>query len=136
MKISINDASKFAKKKSQMYNLLANLYYLPDFNSKAITCDYLRQYAFSPIPIFVMKKDHVIHHHYPFRNYSSHRLLEILEELLKSKGKQPTGMTIETLPDQGWLRNAILHVDPEDHYFLLKKKVDEEEQYTIEVNEE
>ncbi len=136
MQISINEASQYAKKKGQMYNLLANLYYLPDYNSKAITKEYLFQYVLSPLGIFVMKKEHVIHHHYAYRKYSSNELLEILEQLLKTKGKNPTGLTINTLPDQDWLRNAILHVDPDDPYFLLKKKVEEDEKYTIEVNEE
>ncbi len=45
-------------------------------------------------------------------------------------------MEVDKLPDQEWLCNAILHLDPQDSYELCKKKGEEQFNYTVEVNEE
>jgi len=124
------------KKKKKLYNILANLYYLSDETSKAISRDYLVKYAFDPLPIFVMKKDKVIHHHFSYRKFNSMELFEILEATLKAKNLPPTGLDISCLPDQDWMRNAILHVDPTDPHQLLRQKKLENENFTIRVNEE
>jgi len=136
MEITLSEAAKSIKTKGHFYNILSRLYYLPDFSSKAITKDYLLKYTFEPIPIFVMKKETVIHHHFEFRKYSSLELLELLEELLRANNKKPTGLSIFNLPDQEWLKNAILNVDSSDPYELLKKKGGDEDNFTIQVNEE
>ena len=122
MELTYKEVTSTIKSKTQLYNILSTLYYLPDPSSKAVTRDYLLNYTYEPIPIFVMKKQEIIHHHYPYRKYSSAELLEILEDLLKSQKKNPTGLSIMNLPDQDWLRNAILHLDPKDPYHILKKE--------------
>jgi len=97
----------------------------------------LLKYTVNPIPIFVMRKENVVHHHYTYRNYSSAELLQLLEDKLKALGRKPTGLTIMDLPDQNWLRNALLHLDPEDPNHLLKReKINDEEELKLVINEE
>ena len=90
----------------------------------------------NPIPIFAMKKKKVIHYHFPYRKYNALELLEILEEMLKAKQLKPTGLDISCVPDLDWMRNAILHLDPNDPHELLTKKQLEKETFTIQVNQE
>ena len=136
MEINSYEASKIIKNKKHFYDLLAEAYYLPTYTSKAITKEYLFMYSMSPIPIYVAKKTEVVHHHYTDRKFTSIELLEKLEELLKSKKLNPTGLNMLTLPDQEWLCNIILTIDPEDPYGLLQRKISEQNSFTLKVNEE
>ncbi len=136
MEISSQEVVNHARKKFQLYNVLSKLYYLPEFNSKAVTREYLIYYTVPLIPIFVMKKEEVTRHHFPFRKHTSAELLEFLDKILSQQNLPPTGLTVLSLPDQEWLRNAILHVDPSDPYKLLATNKEKEEPFTLEVNEE
>ncbi len=136
MEITYQEIKKSVKNKQQMYGILAKEYYLPDFNSKAISNDYMLQYTYAQIPIFVMKKKFVIHHHFPYRKFTVAELLEKLEELLKSRQYPPTGLDIISLPDREWVLNAILHVDPQDTLQLLKNVKTEDVNLSFAVNEE
>lgn len=124
------------KAKDQLYDVLSKRYYLPDRNSKASNKEYLIKYTLSPIPIFVMEKDKVTHHNYRYRKYNSYELLELLENSLKKKKKLPTGLTLHTIPNVEWLKNAILSLEPEDPFELLAPKKEEKATYQIQVNEE
>ena len=124
------------KNKEQLYGILSKTYYLPDFNSKAVTKAYLVNYVLKEIPIWTMKKQMTVHHYYRYRKYNSLELLEILEKMLKERKLPPTGLDIKTLPDQEWLSNAILHLDPKDPHQLIRTKQEEKTDYTLEVNSE
>jgi len=59
-----------------------------------------------------------------------------MEDKLKSLGQKPTGLDAACLPNQDWLRNALLHLDPKDPYNLFKReKINEEDDIKLVVNE-
>ena len=80
-----------------LYSVLAKVYYMPDYKSKACTKDYLLKYCFASKQIFVMKKDDITHHHFRYRKHASLELLELLENKLKEKSRPPTGLDVSTL---------------------------------------
>lgn len=136
MALTTREIQEKVKNVTQLYHIIAKEYYLPDLSSKAITKDYLLKYILKDCPIFTMKRVDVVHHHFRFRKYTSAELLEHLENMLKAKGKKPAGLSFHTLPDQQWLLNTILHVDPNDPLRLIKTQREEEVKAEIEVNEE
>ncbi len=107
------------KTKSHLYNILSRIYYLPAYSSKAITKDYLLKYTQKEIPIFYMKREGMSRHNFQVKKYNSSELLDMLDDLLKNGKKPSTGLSSLTIPDQEWLLNAILNVDPTDKFGLF-----------------
>ena len=112
--ISRNKLSVTIKSNEDLYNILSKAYYLPNSNCRCITKNYLMEYLSKDIKIFFMKKEKVIHHHFRKVNKTCQELLELLENLLISKSKFPTGILPDQPPNKEWLLNAILHVDGDD----------------------
>lgn len=119
------------RNKANLYDFLATTNYLPQKAQKPLV-----KSIYKNIHFISMEKDEVVHHSYRYRKYTSSELLEILEKLLAEKKLKPTGLTIGTLPDQDWLLNAILHVDPTDKHELIGPKKETKINYVLEINPE
>ena len=124
------------KTKQQLYNVLAKIYYLPVYNSKAVTKDYLLRYVQKDITIFKMDRKKVSQYHYRRRAHSSMELLEILEKILRDKAMHPTGINADDMPDQQWLCDAIISLDENDPNCILTGKKEDKLTYSMEISEE
>ena len=136
MESSFQELSVKIKNKSQLYDVLAKIYYLPDFGSRAVTKDYLMKHIYAQPQIFMLNRKQVIQHHFRYYKFSALELLEILEEMLRQKGKKPTGLNPTCLPNIEWLMNAILALDISEPYELLQPKKEEKISYKLEVSQE
>ena len=94
------------------------------------------QVHFSSNSYFLHEKKTAIHHHFTYRKHTSQELLEKLEDMLKEKKMQPTGLDVLTMPDRAWIQNAILNVDPTDPLGLLESHIQQKQSYKLQVNEE
>ena len=86
--------------------------------------------------IFTIKRDSIIQHNFRYKKFSSCELLKFVEDILKSKGQFSTGLGPFNLPDQDWLRNVLLHLEPSDPHGVLDPAPNHELVYNIEVNSE
>ena len=136
METTGNKLSVSIKNTEHLYDILSKAYYLPKLNCRCVTKEYLLEYIKKDIPIFTMKKEKVVHHYFRKSLKPCRELLEILEKLLISKKKPPTGISPDQPPNKEWLLNAILRVDPNDPEKLLAPQVNESLDYKIEVNPE
>ncbi len=66
-----------------------------------------------------MKREGMSRHNFQVKKYNSSELLDMLDDLLKNGKKPSTGLSSLTIPDQEWLLNAILNVDPTDKFGLF-----------------
>ena len=99
MQLSSKEAGLKVKSLSQLYNVLSQVYYLPERTSKFISKTYLPFYCFKVQGVFTLKKEEVVHHNFRFRKYSSCELLNLLEDAVKKKQLPPTGLDAFSLPD-------------------------------------
>lgn len=136
MQTTSQEISLKVKTKKQLYEILAKKFYLPKYESRAISRNYLLNFILKDIPIFTMKRAEIIHYNFRHRHKTSCELLEILEDLLKKKELPPTGLTALSLPDRSWLLNCILYLDGDDENQLLSRRPDEKITYNLEVNAE
>ena len=136
MQLSSKEAGLKVKSLSQLYNVLSQVYYLPERTSKSISKTYLLSYCFKVQGVFTLKKEEVVHHNFCFRKYSSCELLNLLEDAVKKKQLPPTGLDAFSLPDQDWMRNALLHLDPLDPHGVLEGPPAAQHDFKIEVNPE
>ncbi len=132
MQSSCKELSIKIKNKSQLYDVLSKVYYLPELSSRAATTDYLRKYTDKEPQILMLKRKEITRHHYRY----ALELLELLENMLKIEKKYRTGIEAHALPNIDWLMDAILHLDPSDPHQLLQPKKEEMTTYQLEVNEE
>jgi len=75
--------------------------------------------------IFTVKRAGITQHHFRYHKYCALELLEILNRMLKEKGKKPSGIDGNALPNVEWLMNAIIYLDNSDPYELLQTKKEE-----------
>ena len=136
METNYQELSIKIKNKAQFYDILSKIFYLPNFNSRAITKDYLYKYLPKEPQIFTIKRLGLTQHHFRFNRYCALELLEILNKMLKDKGKPPSGIEANALPNVEWLMNAILYLDNTDPFELLQAKKEEKVEYKLEVSQE
>jgi len=76
----------------------------------AISLDYLKSLISTDSPYFKVERDKT--RPLPIKNFrrcfDGKETFKILEKLLKSKGKKPTGFTIWRLPDIPWMLRVII----------------------------
>jgi len=83
-----------------------------------------------------MKNEEIKRKHIRNTRLTCMELLEILENLLREKNKNPTGFLPDQPPNKRWLIDAILLLQPDDPYNFLGPDIQEELDYEIEVNSE
>lgn len=104
--------------------LVNSVYYIPSLTSRAINKNYLVDLLKNEetCPVFRISRNEVklaINHVAP---YNCEELLNILENILLSKGFKSSGLTIHTLPNKDWLLNMIYTLDPIDSMNLFTIK--------------
>jgi len=108
--------------KQNLYQILSSDYYLPKFDSHACTVNYLTKYTQNPIPIYVCELEGTKIFQRRWKHNNAEELLDKLEQLLRQKGKKPTGMDRLTLPNLDWLCTVLHKEDPEDTLGLFKRQ--------------
>ncbi len=76
MSLTSKELATKVKTKEHLYGILAQSFYLPKIDSKAVTKDYLSKHILKDLPIFTIKKVEAIHHYFRFRKYNSSDLFE------------------------------------------------------------
>lgn len=107
------------KSKGDLYFLICNAYYLPQLSDRSVTIDYLQNYLFEDLEITVIEKEKIVNHSYDYRGKDRKFLLEYLENLLAKKGLKPSGFSQNNAPSCPYLKDFILHFEPEDKLNLL-----------------
>ena len=136
MNVSRKKLSLVIKNVNDLYDMLSKKYYLPAINCRCVTKDYLLELKKEPITIFFMKNEEIKRKHIRNTRLTCMELLEILENLLREKNKNPTGFLPDQPPNKRWLIDAILLLQPDDPYNFLGPDIQEELDYEIEVNSE
>ena len=136
MQSSCQELSVKVKNKSQLYDILSKIYYLPDLSSRAATKEYFLKYVYKEPQIFMLKRKEITQHHFRYYKFNALELLEILNKMLKEKNLKPSGLDGSALPNIDWLMNAIVSLDGSDPHELLQPKKEEKTSYQIEVSDE
>ena len=97
-----------------MYSIINKIYYLPSQKSIAICSEYLRNYMAANPLIYVVLREEITIYSFSYRGKHSMFLLKYLEDLLRDRGLPPTGFNPNVPPDIEWIKNVILHLQPED----------------------
>jgi hypothetical protein len=139
IKIDITELNKRLGNKHEAYADASKLYYLPDFTSKAINVEFLKQIFYldeSNPSIFAIPREKLILHDLPPLRVelSVMRLLEKLEDILDELEMPSTGMSISSLPNEEWILRAIMFVDPDNKFQVFGKKIPLEATIYREIN--
>lgn len=118
--------SSLFKSRQHAYNFLSQIYILPEFESKAITKDYLISYFKDPCPIFRLARDQFHPHFIVTRHVTAAEILNVIEKELKKTNKRPTGLSEDKLPDFQWLVEVYFHLCPLDEHKLFPKTIKQE----------
>ncbi|CAD8188429.1 unnamed protein product [Paramecium pentaurelia] len=117
------EANEVVGSLESMYNaLVIKNYYLPEFNSLAITCEYLLNVALNKcfrIKISQIKIGQIL------KKVPKLKLFQELDMKLQGK-KINIGFTIDKLPDKKWLINVLHTLDQNNEvfkYFVEHDKV-------------
>ncbi len=121
-------------RKEDLYNKLSQLYWLPSFNSKAITNNYLKQYVLEPCSIFRLERKHYNPPHIPHKHVNCIQILEAIEGLLVQNKYPPTGFDEEHLPDLDWLIAVYFYLSPTDEKRLFPKSIKPENSILVNIN--
>ena len=123
-------------KKKKSYAKLSQKFYLPAFNSKAVTVEYLKSYVLFPCPIFRITRDEFKPPFIIIKHINSIDLLENIEEILKSKNLPPTGTDQDKLPDFNWLVGVYFFLCLNDERKLFPKTIRPETKISIKIDPE
>ena len=90
--------------KSEAHEQLSKDYYLPDFNSKVNTNEYLEKYIFGDpqiSTIFMLYRKDIKLEYLPLLRKSLQvcELLELLDNIMEERNLPLTGLTFNTLPN-------------------------------------
>lgn len=106
--------------RKEAYNFASLVYYLPSFDSRCCTMQYLNSLVSDPCPYFKIEKTKIHPQNVSYRKYTAAFLLEHLDDYLFSSGFNPTGFTSLDPPNIQWLYEVILALEPNDPLGLLK----------------
>ncbi len=89
---------------------------MPSYHSSAITEDYLQRFVLANQRVLKIERSQLQFIDVPkkLRNKNCFELLNILEEFLKKKNINQTGIEHGKLPDPEWIIRILKHLDPLD----------------------
>ena len=132
--IPFSEMKLYIHNRKDLYDLLSQTYFLPDYSSKAINKTYLLQILKGDTNIFKIPRTKV---HIPSlirpRKFRAIDLLNKLEAFLNTLNLPRTGLDIKTLPNVLWIYSIFYTLDPQDNneIFVFKKDDDENELFDV-----
>lgn len=108
--------NSYLRNKQSVYDFLTNVQnlYLPSFESKAVTDDYLLNILQKKV--FIMKREEV--HPAPFLKVNV-GCLELIEEIKILVGERELGFDIVFPPDKFYLVNTLYSLDKNHKFFTI-----------------
>lgn len=119
MDINLAQLNGIFGNRSDAYNFVSFVYYLPPFEYKGLTKEYLEELVKEPCPYFKIEKEKIHPQHVHYRKHTASFLLSHLEDFLFSANFKPTGFLTSDPPPLQWLYDVILSLEPEDILGLL-----------------
>ena len=101
--VSLAKVKSLFPNRKESYKIISRIYRLPDYTSKAITKNYLKNLIIEPCPVFRIEHKDFHPPFVPSKHVTALEILEAIELLLKQKKYPPTGFDYLTLPDIPWL---------------------------------
>lgn len=119
MDIKLAKINNYFGTRSEAYQFASLVYYLPCYEYKGLTKEYLEQFIQEPCPFFKIEKDKIHPQYVHYRKYSAATLLAHLEDYLFSENLKPTGFPSSDPPPLQWLYDVLLSLEPNDPLNLL-----------------
>jgi hypothetical protein len=112
----ITSLNEILKSKKEIYDILSEKYFLPNYQSKAINKDYLKKYMIQGTAILKIERSTMknVYIAKMRQGLSINEILEKFDAFLHQKSLPPTGFTPGCNPDTEWLLKIIKLADPED----------------------
>ena len=120
--VSLSQVNAVIRKKRDMYSALSTVYYLPAFNSKACSKQWLSELAKENSAYFKIRNEYVAQVYCEVKRHDVFVLLQYLEDLLRARNLPPTGLPPRQAPNIEWLYKVILSLEPEDKLGILRPK--------------
>ena len=126
--LSVSQLNLFFNTHCQIYNSINQIYFLPDFSSKAIHMPYLEKIQKlnpgNPEILAIERKDmqNMVVNKFN-KQYDASVLLKILDTICEEKGLPKTGLSLITLPNVQWLLKVTNDINPEDAYKVFAEKI-------------
>jgi len=119
----LSQAKRIFTSRYETYQIISEIYKLPDYSSKAISKSYLKVCLQKPCHIFRIDNKDFHAHFVVVKHITAQEILGIIETCLKSKGLLPTGLNSITLPNIEWLISVyFFFLFPNDEKNYLSKK--------------
>ena len=116
--VNLNYLKAHITTKEHCYNIVSQVYFLPNKKSKCITKNYLYNMVDDKSKIFKIEREKVkIPPPIIGKHYLTKELFDILEEILKKKNLPSSGFTVDSLPDINWIKSVIYALDGNNSIF-------------------